>query len=182
MFDTVFGLPVHALVLHAVVVLVPLTALGVVAVALVPRWRPAYRWPVLAAATLSVILVPVTTQSGERLQERLGASGVVGEQIARHQMWGDRVIWAVLAMWIVTAALLLLDRRQRQEAQLDGRQRQEALRDAGREAGRLGGLMTGLAVLAVLTAAAATGAVAMTGHTGTTAVWSCTVDPEICSR
>lgn len=158
MFDTVFGLPVHALVLHAVVILVPLTALGVVAVALVPRWRPAYRWPVLAAATLSLVLVPVTTQSGKQLRDRLGASGVIGEQIADHQMWGDRVIWAVIAMWIVAVALLLLDR-----------------------AGRRGGLMTGLAVLAVLTAGAAAGAVVLTGHTGTTAVWSCTVDPEVCS-
>ena len=36
MFDLINGLPVHTLVVHAVVVLVPLTALGTIALAVRP--------------------------------------------------------------------------------------------------------------------------------------------------
>lgn len=36
---TVFGLPAHPLVVHAVVVLLPLAAVAAIAAALVPRWR-----------------------------------------------------------------------------------------------------------------------------------------------
>ncbi len=37
MFDTVFGLPTHPLIVHAVVVFVPLTALAAIALTVVPR-------------------------------------------------------------------------------------------------------------------------------------------------
>ena len=37
-FDTVLGLPVHALVVHGVVVLLPLMAIITAVVACVPRW------------------------------------------------------------------------------------------------------------------------------------------------
>ena len=39
MFDTIDGLPVHALVVHAVVVLLPLALLGTIAIAVRPAWR-----------------------------------------------------------------------------------------------------------------------------------------------
>ena len=42
MFDTILGLPVHALVVHAVVVLVPLAAFGLIAIALVPPGGGSY--------------------------------------------------------------------------------------------------------------------------------------------
>ena len=55
MFDTFLGLPVHALVVHAVVVLVPLAALGLIAIAVYrrgatrtsrsSRWSPPPGWP-----------------------------------------------------------------------------------------------------------------------------------------
>ena len=44
-FDLINGLPVHPLVVHAVVVLVPLAALGTIAIALRPAWRPHVRPP-----------------------------------------------------------------------------------------------------------------------------------------
>src|SRR2546423_3128669 len=71
MLDTVFGLPTHALVVHAVVVLLPLTAVGAVAIALVPRLRGPYGWLVAAAAVASMVLVPVATHSGQHLYNRL---------------------------------------------------------------------------------------------------------------
>lgn len=161
MFDTILGLPVHALVMHVVVVLVPLAAAGVVAIAVVPRWRARYGVLVLAIATAGLAAVPVATRSGGKLEDRLGASGVVARQINHHQQWGERVIWATLAMWLLAVVLVLLDRRERQ-----GRQ------------GTAVKLVAGLAVLAAISAATV---VTITGHLGSTAVWSCTVGSDACT-
>lgn len=160
MFDTVFGLPVHALVMHVVVVLVPLAAAGVVAIAVVPRWRARYGVLVVAIATAGLAVVPVATRSGGKLEDRLGASGVVARQINHHQQWGERVIWATLAMWLMAVVLVLLNRQGRQ-----GRQRTAVKVVAG---------------LAVLAAVAAATVVTITGHLGSTAVWSCTVGSDAC--
>jgi hypothetical protein len=157
MFDTIFGLPVHALVMHVVVVLVPLAAAGVVAIAAVPRWRKRYGVVVLAIATAGLAAVPVATRSGSKLEERLGASGVVARQIHDHQEWGQRVIWPTLAMWLLAVVLVLMDRQ-----------------------GRRGTAVTVVAVLAALAAVAAAATVAITGHLGSTAVWSCTVGSDAC--
>ena len=70
MFDTISGLPVHALVVHAVVVLLPLMSIGTVAVALRPRWRQ-YAPAVAVLDGLVVIVALVAKESGERLQARL---------------------------------------------------------------------------------------------------------------
>ncbi len=74
MFDTVFGLPTHALVVHAVVVLVPVAAIGGVLVALLPRLRQRFGPLVAVLAVAAIPAVFVATQSGERLERRLNAS------------------------------------------------------------------------------------------------------------
>ena len=157
MFDTIFGLPVHALVMHVVVVLVPLAAAGVVAIAVVPRWRERYGALVLAIATAGLAAVPVATRSGGKLEDRLGASGVVARQINHHQEWGQRVIWPTLAMWLLAVVLVLMERQRRE-----------------------GTPVKVVAVLAALAAVAAATAVTVTGHLGSTAVWSCTVGSDAC--
>jgi hypothetical protein len=157
MFDTVLGLPVHALVVHAVVILLPLSAAGVVAIAAVPRWRERYGTVVLLVSTAALVAVPVATQSGEKLQARLGASGVVARQIEDHQEIGKLVLWPTLAMWVLAIALVLRSRR----------------RSARRA-------VTAVAVLAAVAAVVAAGVVLRAGHLGSTAVWSCTIGSDAC--
>ena len=157
MFDTVFGLPVHALVLHVVVILVPLAAAGVVCIAAVPRWRARFGFLVVAIATAGLAAVPVATRSGGKLEDRLGASGVVAKQINHHQLWGQRVIWPSLAMWLLAIVLVLMDRQRRR-----------------------GTAVTVVAVLAALAAVSAATVVAIAGHLGSTAVWSCTIGSGAC--
>lgn len=159
MFDTVLGLPVHALVVHAVVVLVPLSALGVAAISVVPRWRVTFGPLVLAVTTAGLVMVPVATNSGEALEDRIDAGGIVKEQIEDHVMWGDRVLWPTLVLWVLTVALVLLARR--------------------RAPGRV---VTLVAALAVAAAVASAGAVGLAGHLGSTAVWSCTIGSDACSE
>lgn len=105
MFDLINGLPVHALIVHAVVVVVPIAALGTIAIAIRPIWRGTYGWLVLAAAASSAALTPVATSSGESLQERVGDAG-------QHAELGDQLLWFVLPLLVLAAALVLLDRRQ----------------------------------------------------------------------
>jgi hypothetical protein len=152
MFDTFRGLPVHALVVHGVVVLVPLAAIGLIAIAVRPAWRRAYAPLVVALATIGLVLVPVATQSGQKLKERVNAGGVVAQQIADHEKMAKLVLWPTLAMWLVAVVLLVMVRRS-----------------------RTGRPMTVLAVVAVVVALAAAGQVAVAGELGTTAVWKCTV-------
>ena len=70
MFDTISGLPVHALVVHAVVVLLPLMSLVTIAIAVRPRWR--HHAPAVAIIDAGVVIAAlVAKESGERLQARL---------------------------------------------------------------------------------------------------------------
>jgi hypothetical protein len=71
--DNVFGVPTHALVVHAVVVLLPLAALTGIAVALVPALRRRYGGLVLLLTIAAVATVPVAQQAGQRLFDRLSA-------------------------------------------------------------------------------------------------------------
>ncbi|WP_431221071.1 hypothetical protein [Leifsonia xyli] len=76
------GLPLHVLLVHFVVVLVPVTA---VAALLVPIWPAARRRlgivvPLLALA--NVILVPITTEAGEWLQARVPSTPLIQQHAA----------------------------------------------------------------------------------------------------
>ncbi|WP_299051383.1 hypothetical protein [uncultured Nocardioides sp.] len=51
------GLPAHALVIHAAVVLTPLAGLVAIVYAAVPRWRWAVRWPLLGLAVLTALSI-----------------------------------------------------------------------------------------------------------------------------
>jgi hypothetical protein len=86
------GLPLHALVVHASVVLIPLSALLVIAFAVLPSWRWLSRWPTAAAAFVVVGLALLSTQSGEALLEArpfLLDSPQLAAQLATHQERGD---------------------------------------------------------------------------------------------
>jgi uncharacterized membrane protein len=68
---TVNGLPLHPLLVHAVVVLLPLAAVGSILIAVFPRWRRRYWLPVLVLAALGIGAVPITQQAGEALYDKL---------------------------------------------------------------------------------------------------------------
>jgi hypothetical protein len=106
---------------HAVVVLLPLAALGVIAVAVRPAWlarygklviavavRPAwlarYGKLVIAVAAASVLAIPLATSSGELLAARVGEPGV-------HAELGDTLIWFALPLLAAAVALTWPRRR-----------------------------------------------------------------------
>jgi Predicted membrane protein (DUF2231) len=98
-FDTITGLPVHALVIHIVVVLLPLLALVTIAVAVKAPWRERYSWWVAAANGVMFLITLVTKKSGEALQESLGG------QVAReHGEMGSILPWFALVLALASAA------------------------------------------------------------------------------
>ncbi|MBL7488025.1 hypothetical protein I6A60_16485 [Frankia sp. AgB1.9] len=100
--STVFGLPTHILIIHATVVLVPLTALMLCVAAFWPRLRRALGPLPTLAAFGALILVPITSHSGEQLRARLPDNPL----IARHAELGDTLLPWVAGLFV--AALLLL--------------------------------------------------------------------------
>ena len=150
MFESVDGLPTHALVVHAVVVLLPVAALGAIAIAVVPRWRRPYGPLVLAAALVSTALVPVATQSGDELAEHVGRP-------AEHAERGEQLIWFAVPLLLLVLALVLLDRRPRPDA-------------------RLLNVVAGLCVLAAIAAGVQ---IYRVGEAGAHAVWDGTLDQHV---
>lgn len=104
MFDLINGLPLHPLVVHGVVILLPLAIAGTLAMAFYPPWRLRYGHLVVAAAAVATLLIPVATSSGESLEERVGNPG-------EHAELGDQLIWFALPLLALDIALVVLARR-----------------------------------------------------------------------
>ncbi len=105
--ETLGGIPLHPLVVHAVVVLLPLAALGVIAIALVPKWRIRFGILVVAAAAVVLACVPIATSTGEQLQETAPASSRLDD----HVELGNGVIFWVVPLLVLSIALWWFGRR-----------------------------------------------------------------------
>jgi len=102
---TIAGLPAHALLVHAIVVLAPLTALLEILCAAWPAARERFVWLVLAVAAVNLVLTPVTTEAGEwLLSQRRSVSPV----LQTHAERGDWMIYFSAALFIVAVALAVL--------------------------------------------------------------------------
>lgn len=161
MFDLVNGLPVHPLVVHAVVVLLPAAVLGTIAIAVRPSWRRRYGALVLGVAAVATALIPVATSSGEALERRVGDPG-------RHAALGDQLIWFALPLLVLVAALVVLDRRATRPAQ--------ELRDGAVTVVRT------VAALSVVAALATAVQVYRVGDSGARAAWGSKVSSSSASR
>lgn len=158
MFDTIAGLPIHPLVVHAVVVLAPLSALLAVAYAVKPAWRHALRWPTVGLTALTALSAVLATSSGDPLEERVtaGASPAVRAMVEQHAEAGDlaaTTIYILFGAVLVSVFLLIPARR-------------DKLRKG----------LSGLGVAVCLLAALGVGyGVFNAGHSGAKAAWSDTV-------
>lgn len=105
--ETIFGLPLHPLVVHATVVFVPLTAVVLALSMLSPRFR-GWAGPLpLGLAVLSVILAPLSTSTGESLEHSVGETRLIEE----HAELAGGLVWWCVAMLVVAAASYLVRRR-----------------------------------------------------------------------
>ena len=105
--ETVFGVPTHAIVIHATVVLVPLAALVVLLHAFWPAARRRLGVVTPLVAGVALVLVPLSTDSGENLERQVGHSALV----ERHAQLADGMLPWAIGLFVVAAGLWLLDRR-----------------------------------------------------------------------
>lgn len=151
MFGSFDGLPIHALVVHAAVILTPLAALlGILFVR--PAWRMALRWPLVVGAVLATATVYVARQSGEVLKDSLGdqlKDNTAGEIVQRHQDLADDLwIWLLVFLGACVIAALALPRLSNPLA-----------------GGAVAIIVAAVAVVVIVL-------VGVTGHQGSKAVWN----------
>ncbi|HJQ06919.1 MAG TPA: DUF2231 domain-containing protein [Nocardioides sp.] len=141
MFNVINGLPVHPLVVHAVVVLLPLAILGTIALVVRPAWRRSYGLLLVGCSLVATLLIPVATSSGESLETHVGDPG-------KHAQLGDQLIWFALPLLLLDVVLVVLDRR-----------------------GKVGNPLKVVGVLAIVAALAAGVQVYRVGDSGARAAW-----------
>lgn len=105
MFDTVLGLPVHPLVVHAVVVLLPLMAVLTVVAALRPALPRRLLWWVVGGNAVVFGVTLVARESGLWLRSALG-----GQVAAQHAALGNVLPWFSLLLVVASAGLALSPR------------------------------------------------------------------------
>ncbi len=145
------GLPVHVLLVHLVVIVVPATALCLLLSAFWPAARRRLGIVTPALALVGLIAVPFTMAAGEWLRARIASTPL----IERHASLGLLLLPWVIAVFVVAAALWLWYRF---DPPLPHR-------------GRLAVVVI-LDVAAVVTAVGSVILVVLIGEAGSAAVWT----------
>ena len=104
--STWFGLPAHALLVHAAVVLVPLAVLGFAALGWKQAWRDRYALPVAALALVAAGFAFLAKQSGDPLKQSIRRAAETSGTVANfgeHPEQGDTAF--VFAVIFALAAL-----------------------------------------------------------------------------
>jgi cytochrome b involved in lipid metabolism len=142
LYDTIGGLPLHPLTVHAAAVIIPLSALALAILVFVPRWRKTFFPLTIGFLAVSVGLAFAAKQSGEALAERVGNP-------ASHEALGDIMFPASIGLFFLALAFYLITRTERPKwtMQLAG-----SLATVG---------VVGVVVLSVLV-----------GHSGAEATWA----------
>lgn len=147
-FDLINGLPLHPLVVHAAVVLIPLTLVGVILITVRRKWRKTLGWWVVLLALAATGFSVLAKESGEALAARVGLPEA-------HAEMGDIVPAfagvTFLAVLLMVAVDRLMDRGDQERSPV---------------------LVVILGVVAIVCASAATVQVVRTGESGARSVWA----------
>ena len=167
---TVNGLPAHVLLVHAVVVLVPLSALLVVLVAIWPVAGRRLTLLTMIVAVASLIAVPITSQAGEWLEHRMPGSPLM----RIHTELGDYMLPWSIALAVIAVALFARDRFSSGRAHRGDRATHARAFGADEPTPRFGGKPASivLAVLAVVIAVGSVTTVYRIGDSGARAAWT----------
>ncbi len=155
--DKLFGLPAHPLIVHAAIVLVPLAALGTLAIAFWPTARRRIGWIVVAMAFVGTVSCYAASKSGEALQEDTPRT----EQVLKHTGQGDGAAFFGFGVFVGSAGVMGLDLvKRRRDA--EGLEWTTGLRNVGVAVG----------VLAVVLSIGGAARIVQVGHSGADAVWN----------
>jgi hypothetical protein len=159
---TIHGTPLHPLVVHAVVVLIPLAALGGILFAVRAAWRWWLRWPMVVTSVLAAGGVGLAYLSGHSLnnQRFAQAQGALLDAINAHRHWahllilatGFYVVIVLVAAWALGGPSALASGRGARET--------------------VAGWAVPVEVLLVIAALVVLVLVVLTGDAGAKAVWN----------
>ena len=158
---TIDGIPLHPLLVHAGLGLLPLAALSSDAIAQVPSWRRKYAWPVLGVTLAGVAAVPVAKQAGEDLMATLESRVGPNPAIQTHADLGSTLLPIALGFGVAVIALLVAGRLADRERQAEA---------PTTKTWRI--ISVVVSVLVVLLAVGTTVQTVRAGHSGSSAVWS----------
>jgi uncharacterized membrane protein len=165
MFDKLFDLPAHPLLIHAPIVLLPIAAIATVVLAAKPAWRARASWWMVGALFVIVVLLFGAKQSGEALIEAYDrANGAGAVDISKHQDLAETTFLMTLAWFAVFGLLTVLERVERVRV---GFLEAVASNMTARQA---------IAVVAAVLGFLATVWLIRTGHEGSRSVWGPRVD------
>ncbi|MCF6387124.1 hypothetical protein L2K20_09075 [Mycobacterium sp. MBM] len=147
---TISGIPAHALLVHGVVVLAPLTAVLLILCAFWRAARSRLVWLVLALAAGVMVLTPLATSAGEWLYNRESEHRPILEL---HEERGEWMIYFAIGLLLV-AILQAVQHVRESRTERPGR-----------------GFAVVTAVLAVVVGVSSMIAVVLIGHSGAEAKW-----------
>lgn len=150
------GLPLHPLVVHFSVVLLPLAGVLLLLAAFVPPIRRRFLGLGVVLALAGVVATFVAKESGESL------AGLVGTP-ERHERWGTSLLVVSLIFTAAAVAWWFMVRRQARAG--------DHQPDTVNGAASAGGLVTILGVLTAVLSVAVVVLSVLTGHSGAQATW-----------
>ena len=156
LLDSLFGLPGHPLVVHLAVVLVPIAALGTLAIAFWGAARRRIGWIVVGLAFVAFVGCFLAKESGEALQNSVRHT----EAVDAHVEMADGGTVAGLAVFVGAAGVMVVDLIVRQRTA-----RNQAALPLQKQAPMIMG------VLAVLLALFGSVRIIQIGHSGAKATW-----------
>ena len=155
---SISGIPLHPLIVHIPVMLIPLAFVGAIAALAVPTWR-SWCLPLTAVfATVSLFGVQLAIQSGEGLEEILNEESALIEKHAQLAEQARPMVFLFFLVAVLAAAAYIMITRDDGETPAP---RTVTLRKA----------LVPLCALSVLTGALATVWIYRTGHSGAESVW-----------
>jgi hypothetical protein len=179
LFEEVFGIPAHPLLVHVAVVFVPLQILAALGYAFLPFARRLIAWVVVALAVAAPLSALFAKESGDAFQQRMINKGTVTPQglkdIAQHSGFGENTMF--FSAGLSVAMLLLLGVQMVRSAKLANALSTNTVESAGETTAKPGGRGT-IVVAAVLTVAVLVLSVFTgyyifkTGDSGAHMVWS----------
>jgi uncharacterized membrane protein len=98
---TINGIPLHPLIVHAAVVLVPLAALFAILYAVLPNRRWQTRTPAAVLAVGAALAVQLAAMTGDQLKDTLHENASL---IQTHEQWAGLL---QAAMWVLAALMVI---------------------------------------------------------------------------
>jgi Predicted membrane protein (DUF2231) len=98
--DSISGVPLHPLVVHAAVVLIPLAALALIALGWKQEWRRHYALPIALLAIAGAVAALIASATGENLESTIRQAAGTRVRFGDHPEQGDtaKVFAVIFAM------------------------------------------------------------------------------------